>query len=433
MSRTQEELESIKVRYSKLYDFAPVACLAMSSEKEVILEANLTAAAMLGVARESLLNHSLCPHIVSDDRETYTLHRQRLLQTGEKQSSEIRLQRADGSVFHALMETALTAEDGDSARQCWITVSDISIHKEAELAKLQHLKDRYRAIVMDQNDLICRFDPQGRITFVNDAYCRYFGVGYKEILGTNFLPNIHKDDLPLVEDHFKNLSPDNPGRTIEHRVHLPEGRVCWQQWCGRALYDRQGKVIEYQAVGRDITRLKEAKEQLKNEAKLWQLFLNALPCFALLIEFRTRMIVASNKAATEVGAVAGKECYSTWMMRESPCPWCLTPELRSTGKRQNCQFWAHDAYWDAYWVPVDEDHYLHYVFDSTEKQKNKEALQRAHEELEQKVNERTLELQKSHAQLLHSEKLSAVGSLSASIAHEFNNPLQSVMTIIKGI
>ncbi len=47
--------------------------------------------------------------------------------------------------------------------------------------------------------------------------------------------------------------------------------------------------------------------------------------------------------------------------------------------------------------------------------------------------ERTLELQKSHAQLLHSEKLAAVGNLSASIAHEFNNPLQSVMTILKGI
>lgn len=53
--------------------------------------------------------------------------------------------------------------------------------------------------------------------------------------------------------------------------------------------------------------------------------------------------------------------------------------------------------------------------------------------LEALVRDRTRELQKSHAQLLHSEKLSAVGSLSASIAHEFNNPLQSVMTVLKGL
>ena len=53
-------------------------------------------------------------------------------------------------------------------------------------------------------------------------------------------------------------------------------------------------------------------------------------------------------------------------------------------------------------------------------------MKKAYDELEQRVMERTLELQQSHAQLLHSEKLAAVGNLSASIAHEFNNPLQSV-------
>ncbi len=68
-----------------------------------------------------------------------------------------------------------------------------------------------------------------------------------------------------------------------------------------------------------------------------------------------------------------------------------------------------------------------------EKENAKKLLKKAHDSLEQRVTERTLELKKSHEQLLHSEKLAAVGKLSASIAHEFNNPLQSVMTIIKGI
>ena len=53
--------------------------------------------------------------------------------------------------------------------------------------------------------------------------------------------------------------------------------------------------------------------------------------------------------------------------------------------------------------------------------------------LEALVKERTMELQKSHAQLLHSEKLSAVGSFSASIAHEFGNPLQGVMVVLNGL
>lgn len=60
-------------------------------------------------------------------------------------------------------------------------------------------------------------------------------------------------------------------------------------------------------------------------------------------------------------------------------------------------------------------------------------LQNTHAELEKKVKERTSELQNTHEQLLHAEKLSAIGRLSASIAHEFNNPLYGVINVIRGI
>jgi len=71
--------------------------------------------------------------------------------------------------------------------------------------------------------------------------------------------------------------------------------------------------------------------------------------------------------------------------------------------------------------------------DITEKHKIETELKKTHDELERRVEERSLELQKTHKQLLHSEKLSAVGNLSASIAHEFNNPLQGIMIVLKGI
>ncbi len=62
-----------------------------------------------------------------------------------------------------------------------------------------------------------------------------------------------------------------------------------------------------------------------------------------------------------------------------------------------------------------------------------EQLKALKEDLEMIVEKRTRELQETQKQYLHAEKLSAIGQLSASIAHEFNNPLQSIMTIIKGI
>ena len=63
----------------------------------------------------------------------------------------------------------------------------------------------------------------------------------------------------------------------------------------------------------------------------------------------------------------------------------------------------------------------------------KEQLQSLNNELERKVEQRTRELQETQSQFLHAEKLSAIGKLSASISHEFNNPLQGVMTILKGL
>ena len=60
-------------------------------------------------------------------------------------------------------------------------------------------------------------------------------------------------------------------------------------------------------------------------------------------------------------------------------------------------------------------------------------LESVNEELERRVEQRTRELQETHKQYLHAEKLSAIGKLSASIAHEFNNPLQSILSILKGL
>ena len=60
-------------------------------------------------------------------------------------------------------------------------------------------------------------------------------------------------------------------------------------------------------------------------------------------------------------------------------------------------------------------------------------LQDMNEKLELKVEQRTAELQDAQKQYLHAEKLSAIGKLSASIAHEFNNPLQGILSILKGL
>ena len=127
---------------------------------------------------------------------------------------------------------------------------------------LRESEGRYRAIVEDQTELICRFLPDGTLTFVNEAYCRYFGKKRGELIGHSFMPLIPEEDQEFVADQFASLSPENPVVTYEHRVILPDGQIRWQQWADRAIFDQQGRFIEFQSVGRDITEQVQAEEQL---------------------------------------------------------------------------------------------------------------------------------------------------------------------------
>jgi len=124
---------------------------------------------------------------------------------------------------------------------------------------LAESEERYRNIVEDQTEFISRFLPDGTHVFVNDAYCRYFGLNREEILGHRFRPDIPAEDKEHMKRFFASLTPDHPVDTIRHRIIMPDGRIRWQRWSDRAIFDTSGKVTEYQSVGRDISEEKEAE------------------------------------------------------------------------------------------------------------------------------------------------------------------------------
>ena len=76
LRRTQEELEASRARYFDLYDLAPVGYFTLS-EQGLILEANLTAAKLLGVARGALVKQPLSRFILPEDQDIHYLHRKR--------------------------------------------------------------------------------------------------------------------------------------------------------------------------------------------------------------------------------------------------------------------------------------------------------------------------------------------------------------------
>jgi PAS domain S-box-containing protein len=153
---------------------------------------------------------------------------------------------------------------------------DITDRKRTEEA-LQDSESRYRAIVEDQEEMICRFLPDSTLTFVNDAYCRYFGKSKRELIGKKFQPFIVDDDMKMVMEKIAALSKEKPSETHEQRSFTASGGVCWQQWINRALFDEQGSLKEIQAVGRDITTLKQIEERLRESERRFRHLIENIP------------------------------------------------------------------------------------------------------------------------------------------------------------
>ncbi len=168
---------------------------------------------------------------------------------------------------------------------------------------------RYRNVVEDQTEFISRFAPDGTHVFVNDAYCRYFGLDRSAILGHRFRPQIHPEDRPRLETFFASLTPDHPVDTIEHRIVMPNGETRWQRWSDRALFDPSGAIMEYQSVGCDITQqklveeaLRARTEELDNRNRLITTVLDMVPFGIFMVETPTgRPLIANREAARLLG------------------------------------------------------------------------------------------------------------------------------------
>lgn len=204
--------------------------------------------------------------------------------------------------------------------------------KNAENA-LRQSEARYRAIIEDQTELICRYLPDGKMTFVNQSYCRYFSVQPEDVLNQSFLLLIVEEDQAFFLEHYATLSPEKPFFTCEHRVILPNGEIRWHQWTDRAIFDETGKIVEYQAVGRDVSDRKLAEIALQQ--------LNAE------LEQRTQQ----RAERYEMAVSAGKVVVWDWNLETNEI--YVDPFLKTWLGYQECEIGGYSQDWRTLVHPDD--------------------------------------------------------------------------------
>ncbi len=191
----------------------------------------------------------------------------------------------EGLEVTVLQRTQALGETNERLRR---EVADREMFQEA----LKESAALFKAVVEDQTELICRFRPDGTILFVNNAYARYFGKRPAELTGQNFYSFLTDQARDEVRALLAGITPDEPVQTIEHTVLMPTGEVGWHAWTNRGIFDAEGRLHAFQAVGRDITQAKESERALR---ELNERLEEKVRERTIQLEERTESILSINK------------------------------------------------------------------------------------------------------------------------------------------
>lgn len=142
-----------------------------------------------------------------------------------------------------------------------VIVEDVTLETEME-ERLRISEARYRGIVEDQTELICRYGMDGTLSFANGAFCRLFHMNPGEVPHHSLFDFIKPDMAGKIIESMRACSLLSPVSESEFEFNLPSGRSRWYHWVSRMLTDECGEILEFQGVGRDITERKNAEREL---------------------------------------------------------------------------------------------------------------------------------------------------------------------------
>jgi PAS domain S-box-containing protein len=189
LRRTQIELEAARDRYTDLYNFSPVGHLTLDTFGTIV-EANLRVGALLDVNWLELIGQPLARFVTVEDQDLIYRHCQEVLQSGTRQSCEVRLQKeVDTSRWLYLESLGVNKEQGNGTH-LRVALLDISDRKRAEQKQAQLIEDLTRS----QQHFQALFHwipsavgistmPEGRFFDVNEGFTRLTGYAREEVIG----------------------------------------------------------------------------------------------------------------------------------------------------------------------------------------------------------------------------------------------------------
>ena len=208
---------------------------------------------------------------------------------------EYNVRHQDGS-YVALEAVGHASFDEDGEPIIIVNKRDVTDRKVVE-EKLRTSEELYRNVVETQTELICRFLPDSTLTFVNEAYCRFFGKTREELIGTKYLDLIPEDVRPAAEQVVRTLIENRETQWVEHKVILPDGSIGWHHWTDHVILDDAGNIVELQGIGRDITERKRFERALSASEEKYRQIVDTMMEGIWVVDTEIRIVLVNQQLA----------------------------------------------------------------------------------------------------------------------------------------
>ena len=281
----------------------------------------------------------------------------------------------------------------------------LQMDEQMEL-KLDIDRDDYRFALEQASDIICRTDLFGRITFVNSAATRILGYSMVEILGHNVMEFISEDYCSKVWwFHARQFLRGQASNYLELPLVARAGQTVW---VGQnvQLLEQDEEIIGFQAVVRDISAIKQAEQALRASEEKLQSFFHDAPIMYFTLDSDGMVLSVNRSGAEQLGytmsELVGRSVLNVFLVEDhhnvkAQMAACLASRgmvrewtLRKV-RKDGVIIQVHER---GRAVPGSDGRPVVLVVcqDITERVQHEKALQEVHQQLEQRVMERTSEL-----------------------------------------
>ncbi|MCP4646533.1 MAG: PAS domain S-box protein, partial [bacterium] len=217
-----------------------------------------------GFTPEETVSMNLLDFIAEEDQERIVQEFYQTITNGEQFPSQFRIVGKDSTRYWVEDHgKVIQDESGDAVGLSGI-LRDVTERKQTEEA-LRASEEKYRFLTENVDSLIAMADMEGNYIYVNEAHDRLLGYSVNEMIGKSSLEFIHPDDQESMTQAFaKNMEAGTNWfkNVINVRIKAKDGDYRWVGAYGRLLPGTDGSNAAIIVVGTDITERKQAEEAI---------------------------------------------------------------------------------------------------------------------------------------------------------------------------